>query len=196
MESFITNPGFQHLGQNILRHFGKEKLLSLRLVNHACKKFVENPRFWLKKLNYKKSGLVELHEAWSTLIRKVEEENPDLEQNVAKILIKLVGQEDFQEIIPLEMLCIHEELVLLKFTIKHNIVECLSRNSKGLTPIHYAASSNHKEIIKIVIGCTDNPNAPDNNGMTPIHIAAMQGHTEIVKILTGCTDNPNAPDDN
>ena len=52
----------------------------------------------------------------------------------------------------------------------------------------------YTEIVKALIECTDNPNAPDNNGWTPIHEAAKNGHTEIVKALIECTDNPNAPD--
>ena len=73
-KSLIANPGFEHLGHNILRHLNKKTTLSLRMVNIDCKNFVENPRFWLKKLNYKKSGSAEVHEAWLTLIQKVEEE--------------------------------------------------------------------------------------------------------------------------
>ena len=151
METFFTNPGFQHLGQNILRHLSKEKLLSLSVVNHTCKKFVENPRFWLKKLNYKKSGLVELHEAWSTLIQKVEEENPNLEQNVAKILIKLVDNfPDRSEHFPPKVLCLFGELVLVEFIIKYNIIECLKINSCGCNLAHYAAIYDNIEIIKIL----------------------------------------------
>ena len=90
LESFFTNPGFEHLGHNILNHLNKKTILSLKLANHSCKNFVENPRFWLKKLNYKKSGSLELHEAWSKLINKVEEENPDLKKNIAFNLIRLV----------------------------------------------------------------------------------------------------------
>ena len=63
------------------------------------------------------------------------------------------------------------------------------------TLIHLAATKGHNPIIKALIGCTDNPNAPDNNKRTPIHYAAMNGHCEVVKTLTAKMKNPNAPDD-
>ena len=85
LQSFVTNPGFQHLGEQILRHLNKKTALSLRSVNHSCKKFVDNPRFWLKKLNYKN---IKLHEAWSSLIQKVKEENADLEEIVVVTLLE------------------------------------------------------------------------------------------------------------
>ena len=48
MESLIANPGFAHLSQNILKYLDKKSLLTLRLVSYTCKKFIEDPRFWLK----------------------------------------------------------------------------------------------------------------------------------------------------
>ena len=53
----------------------------------------------------------------------------------------------------------------------------------------FPACDGHKEIVKILVSLTDNPNPPDNNGQT-IYQAAYHGHTEIVKI----TYNPNAAD--
>ena len=55
------------------------------------------------------------------------------------------------------------------------------------------ACDGHKEIVKILVSLTDNPNPPDNNGQT-IYQAAYHGHTEIVKILALLTYNPNAED--
>ena len=62
-----------------------------------------------------------------------------------------------------------------------------------MTPIHIAAEHGYIKIIKSLIGCSYNPNIPDNDGETPIHWAAKFGKTEIVKILLEYTDNPNAP---
>ena len=91
MESFISNPGFEHLGFNILKHFDKAALLSLSLINHSWRDFVLNPRFWMKKLNCKngESMHTDLYKAWFDLIHKVEEENIDLKQNIALNLIKM-----------------------------------------------------------------------------------------------------------
>ena len=181
MESFITNPGFHHLGQNILRHLNKKTLLSLRLVNHSSKYFVDNPRFWLKKLDYKNNGSKELHEAWLTLIQKVEEKDSDLKQNVAANLIKLFDDNLWGENFPLNVLSGFGDVKLVKFIIENNMVKHLGRITKnGNTFIHAAALSGHTEIIKALIGYTNNPNAPNNYGQTPFHFAAMNGHTEII----------------
>ena len=94
MESLITNPGFEHLGHNILSHLDTKNLLNIRLVNHQFKDFVDNPRLWLKKLNYKNSGFMELHEAWMSLIQKVEAENSDLLKNIVLNLIKLIEDDN------------------------------------------------------------------------------------------------------
>ena len=49
--------------------------------------------------------------------------------------------------------------------------------------------------MKVLAGCTENPNAPDcDNGITPIHLAAEYGHFEIVKTLLDYTKTPNVPE--
>ena len=225
LETFMTNPGFEHLGQKILRHLKKKNLLALRLVNNSTKDFVDNPKFWLKKMNYKNRELMELHEAWSKLIKKVEEEHPDLKKNIALNLIKLNGNEYFNAddifervdliigykymnqlnsafcrgtvLFPLNILSLFGDLALVEFIIENNMVKSLSRNSwYGTNPFHHAAGQGYTEIVKALVGCIDNPNAPSNHGVTPIHCAAVNGHTEIVNILIGLTDNPNVPDAN
>ena len=114
--------------------------MAFRLVNHSSKDFVENPRFWLKKLNYKNSGSVELHKAWFTFIQKVEEKNPSLKKNIAFVLMKLVDNYyDIQKIFPLGVLSLFGDLHLVKFIMKNRMVEILSRNSEsGGTPIFMA----------------------------------------------------------
>ena len=120
MDSFITNPGFEHLGQNILRFLNKKSSLEFRLVNYSAKDFVENPRFWLKKLNYKNSGSVELHEAWLTFIQMVEERNPLLKKNIALVLMKLVDNSyDIKKLFPLGVLSLFGDLHLVKFIMKN-----------------------------------------------------------------------------
>ena len=195
LESIITNPGFQHISERILSHLDKKASLSLRLVNNACKNFVENPRHWLK-LNYKKTESVELYDAWSKLIEKVEEENPDLEQNIVFNLSRLVNNHQWErKLSPLQVISLSGDTPLVKFIIEKNIVECLSRSCKdGWTPIHCATVDGHTETVKALIDSTDYPNAPDRNGWTPIHLAAKYGYIEIIQSLIGCTNNPNIPD--
>ena len=190
-ELFISNPGFEHLGRNILRNLNKKTSLSLRVANHSCRDFVENPRFWLKKLTSKRSESMGLHKIWSNLINKVEQENPDLVQNIVFCLIKLTdNSQDRRELFPLNVFSLFGDLRLVQFIITNNMIKSLSKNSKyGNTLIHHAAGRGHTEIVKALIEYTDNPNAPNNYNVTPIDMASINGHSGIVKNLIGGSIN-------
>ena len=93
----------------------KKTLLSLRLTNNSCKNFIENPIFWLNKLNYKNNGSKNLHETWCTLIRKVKDENIDLEKNITLNLIKLVDNNDsIKTLFPLNVFSVFGDIPLGK----------------------------------------------------------------------------------
>ena len=49
-------------------------------------------------------------------------------------------------------------------------------------------------IVKILIGFTYAPLAPDTYGCTPIHYAAANGNLDTTKFLVGLKDTPNALD--
>ena len=49
-------------------------------------------------------------------------------------------------------------------------------------------------IVKILIGFTYAPLAPDRYGCTPIHYAAANGSLKTVETLVGLTKTPNSPD--
>ena len=55
------------------------------------------------------------------------------------------------------------------------------KNSHGHTPLHYAASNNHLEVVRYFINeqrC--DPMTRDNDGNTPLHIAAQHGWMDII----------------
>ena len=128
---------------------------------------------------------MQLHQAWSGLIQKVEEENPDLVQNVALNLIRLFENSNIRKrtFFPLNLLSLFGDLLLVKFIIENNMVKSLSKNCDlGRTPVHCATYSGHTEIVKALIECPENLNAPDNDGWTPIFFAAGNGHIAIVNM--------------
>ena len=50
MENIITNPGLQHLVENIFLDLNYENLKKCQLINHqATNQLLENPMFWIKK---------------------------------------------------------------------------------------------------------------------------------------------------
>ncbi|KAF8773887.1 26S proteasome non-ATPase regulatory subunit 10 like protein [Argiope bruennichi] len=56
-------------------------------------------------------------------------------------------------------------------------------NQTGQTALHYAASKNRDEIVRILLANHANINAADNMGSTPLHRAASKGNIKIMKIF-------------
>ena len=48
-QSFIENPGFQHIVERIFLNLKYEDLLTCRLINKPTKLILDNPLIWLKK---------------------------------------------------------------------------------------------------------------------------------------------------
>ena len=71
-------------------------------------------------------------------------------------------------------------------------------DSRGNTPLIWAARNGHKGVVKILLERDDvNPDKQDNDGRTPFWIAATEGHEGVVNILLGRDDvNPDKPDNN
>ena len=221
MESFLNNPGFQHIGESIFMFLNRKQLQSSRLVNHSWNNFLDNPRFWFKKCI--QSGLSkELHvqTEWNKLIQMLQGTN--LEQNLTLCLMKMQKEDSRYFTYPLVWASIVGDLTLVQFMLEHKelfqywinsairvaaiygqtdvvkaLVACTDNpngpNNDGETPLHFAAIKGHIEVVKVLVACTDNPNALNDDGETPLHFAALTGHTDVVKILVACTDNPNAP---
>uniref|UniRef100_A0AC34FJ21 26S proteasome non-ATPase regulatory subunit 10 n=1 Tax=Panagrolaimus sp. ES5 TaxID=591445 RepID=A0AC34FJ21_9BILA len=57
------------------------------------------------------------------------------------------------------------------------------KNKNGQTPLHYAASKNHPNIVKLLIENNADLNQTDKLGAAPLHRASAQGHIDVVKIL-------------
>ncbi len=62
------------------------------------------------------------------------------------------------------------------------------------TPLHYAVSGNHFDIVRHLIIHGADVNAKDDYGRTPLHIAAGKGYLEIVKYLVEHGADINAKD--
>ena len=74
MEKIIINPGLQHLTENIFLNLNYKELEACRLLNESCKRILDNPMFWLKKLI--RSGLLKKHEKdWMEAIKTTRNTN-------------------------------------------------------------------------------------------------------------------------
>src|SRR5208337_2904389 len=58
-----------------------------------------------------------------------------------------------------------------------------ARDNRGLTPLHLAADSGHKDVVEVLLanGAEVNPKADD--GETPLNFAAGQNQKDVVDVL-------------
>ena len=172
MENIITNPGLQHLAEEIFWNLDVKNLKNCAQINQSCKQILQNPIFCLRKFEKlsKKNQL-----DWIKVIQLV----TNFDKGIA--IISYLKWNLKKEIV--NPPCHSSPAVQNDF--KKKIWE----NCKKME-----SSDENTEIVKILAPLTDNPNSPDNDGDTPIYMAARKGHTEIVKILASFTDSPNSPE--
>jgi Ankyrin repeats (many copies) len=58
-----------------------------------------------------------------------------------------------------------------------------SRDRKGFTALHYAASYGYREIAELLVAKNADVNAKTSNGDTPLHYAAAYGFKDMAKLL-------------
>ncbi|KAJ6559966.1 ankyrin repeat-containing domain protein, partial [Mycena capillaripes] len=55
--------------------------------------------------------------------------------------------------------------------------------NEGWTPLHFAATNGHTQIVRFLVERHANVNLPEKGELTPVHIAARDGHADIVRLL-------------
>ena len=162
MESIITNPGLQHLAEEIFWNLDVKNLKNCAQINQSCKQILQNPIFCLRKFEKlsKKNQL-----DWIKVIQLVKNSDKGI------AIICYLKWNLKKEIV--DPPCHSSPAVQNDF--RKKIWESCEKEK---------SSEENTEIVKILAPLTDNPNAPDDSGYTPIHEAALRGHTEIVKIFT------------
>ena len=137
----IGNPGLPVITQNILFYLDHGSQMAFRQVCQSWKEQVDQPLFWIKKLNLK-SHAKELGNAWIELVGRIQK-GSDLEKEVIECLMKWYGKPKSWS-----------DKVL-----------------KGMTPTHIAARFGYTNIVLFVASYSESINAPNSYGWTPLHIA-------------------------
>ena len=217
MENLKNNPSLSiDIGQKILHYLDDTSLQTCRLVDKSMKHMVDEPRFWIQKLEKKglnpqfksktlnENGFVKENLLnWRKLVVLVE--NTELEKNAILCLMNMHQNfpKNTQYQVPINFasnvgdsslvaLILQQIDIAAKTTSMQND-DFLSTKAFDCTPIWNAAYEGHTDVVKLLMNVAQNPNAPKNNGATPIFIAAQKNHIEVVKLLMNSTDNPNAP---
>ena len=117
MENLVENPSLSvHIGQNILDFLDIDSIKSCRLVNSSMKNMVDDPKYWIQKLD--KKGLTQEHSAkWRKLIDLVE--NTDLEENVVKCMMRMHQNFKEWEQAPIHIACEAGDASLVQMILKH-----------------------------------------------------------------------------
>jgi ankyrin repeat protein len=69
-----------------------------------------------------------------------------------------------------------------------------TKDGNGYTPLHWAASNGHREVVEFLLACKADVNAKSNSGDTPLHVAAAKGYKPEVELLLGNQADVNVKD--
>jgi ankyrin repeat protein len=77
-------------------------------------------------------------------------------------------------------------------TLEHAGIDPFSVNNSRLTPLHYAAGRNMKQVVQVLIVCGADVLARDHHGNTPLHLAAVTGSHQVFEQRVRAGANVNA----
>ena len=188
LNTVLDNPGFFNISRKILLLLNHDTLLSCRLVSQSFREKVDDPYFWIVKLDNKGQSK-ELYDAWIGLLRRIEN-GSTLENEVSRCMMHWHGREfRLSGIMPIHIAAAYGYLEIVE-TISSYQENPNAALPNGWTPIYIAAWKGYTEIFKILADKVENPNALSTG---QIYLAARNGHTEIFKILADKVENPSAP---
>ena len=110
MEIITNSLGLQHISESIFEFLDKINLLNCRLVCKSWKKLLNNPNFWLKKLetedvpnvlelmNKSLKTRLSIHKTWKYLARKLKNDQSEVE--FALVLIWFHNRKQLEYIHP------------------------------------------------------------------------------------------------
>ena len=83
-----TFEGIQHIGEHIFNYLPTQDILNCRLTSKSWKNILDNPIFWLKKLNSEVQHPREIQNKWLTLIRFANQNEVPLSKIAYCLIIK------------------------------------------------------------------------------------------------------------
>ena len=110
--NIIGNPGFSTINENILLNLDHKSQMTFRQVCQSWREQVDQPLFWIKKLNLK-SRPKKLGNVWIDLVGRIQK-GSDLEKEVTECLMKWYGthqsykgyKESLKKMLPIRLLIV------------------------------------------------------------------------------------------
>src|SRR5579862_3189541 len=75
------------------------------------------------------------------------------------------------------------DLEKVKALLNSNSGLVFSKDSSGMTPLHFAAQNGHKEVAEVLLANKAEAGSNDRDGVMPLHLAAYTGHRDVVELL-------------
>ena len=155
LSELANNPGLKHIGEKICLLLDLKTLFSCRRVQHSWNEFLNDPRFWLKRLS--KTRLIwkgkltndDVKKQWTKLVEIVEKTK--LYENISLYLMKM-DCPDYRLrwcALPLHVASSEGDLALVRIILQHFdekiIYDLMNEYDEhhdpihGYTPLHMAA---------------------------------------------------------
>ena len=189
MEQFFANPGFAHIADEIISHLDHKTLLAFGQVCTSFKKFVDNPKIWLRRC--KRVLMSDKDEAkWRKLIEFLNNTDGasfDKILNQVRLYLTNMSKSFYNVQSPIHCSARMGDLDLLKLALEIKKVETSDQYwqdgdlSHNETPMHVAAQYGHLEVFKYLEKYMKFPKRHLTDANPPILSAIIRGHTEIVK---------------
>ena len=144
ISSIVDNPGYSHITQKILLLLSHDEQLKCRFVGKSWKKFIDKPRFWIKKLE-QKGQTKDLHDEWIDLVRRIEQDS--------EIKKKSESDSEMEKDVTTCLKAWHKDI--------HNWKE---ESIAGMMPIHIASRCGNNKVFRFIAAYIENPNPAKCDG--------------------------------
>ena len=180
MEKIITEPGLEHILENIFTHLESTTLFPCLLVCKYWNQIVQNPPFLLKQLRFAKMP-EEIFQKWKELAFKIQD-NTKLTHQLSRCLLWALKELKTHGFFSPETVASALGLVpLLEFITTFTEINFYGEGNNNSTPLHFAAENGHLDAFKFLSKFTENLIMENKYRTTPIHKGAKSGNVELMK---------------
>ena len=198
MEELFANPGFAHIADIIISHLDHRTLLACRQVSTSFKKFVDNPKLWLRRCQQVSMSNKD-EDKWRKVIdflQNTDGVNFDIILRQVTLYLLKMSKSFYNAYSPIHCAAKNGNMELLKLAIEVMKNETSNQYLQdddisgfylNKTPMNLAAEYGHLEVFKCLEKYMKFPKRhlrilrSADESDDPIFRAIINGHAEIVK---------------